>query len=45
MKKELHAADLKNATAKVINELLEPVRQHFQNNEFAKNLLSQIRNY
>lgn len=29
---KLHPGDLKPAVAKVINELIEPVRQHFKNN-------------
>ncbi|MEM5871985.1 MAG: tyrosine--tRNA ligase [Candidatus Aenigmatarchaeota archaeon] len=35
----LHPMDLKNAVAKKINELLDPVRKHFEKNAKAKELL------
>ena len=36
--KQLHPADLKQAAAKHINELLVPVREHFEKNKAAKKL-------
>lgn len=41
----LHPGDVKAATAKAINRLIQPVRDHFQNNEDAKKLLNQVRQY
>jgi tyrosyl-tRNA synthetase len=40
---KLHPADLKPALAKSINEMIEPVRQHFRNNTNAKKLLSRVK--
>jgi tyrosyl-tRNA synthetase len=45
MSGELHPADLKPALAKAINEIIKPVREHFQNNSDAKKLLDQIKKY
>ncbi|MEK6957894.1 MAG: tyrosine--tRNA ligase [archaeon] len=39
---KLHPMDLKNATALKINELLEPVRKHFEKNPKAKKLLQEV---
>lgn len=39
---KLHPLDLKNATALKINELLEPVRKHFERNTKAKKLLQEV---
>ncbi|MCD6434254.1 MAG: tyrosine--tRNA ligase [Candidatus Diapherotrites archaeon] len=41
-KGELHPLDLKNATARYINKLLEPVRKHFERNTKAREILEQI---
>ncbi len=41
---ELHPADLKNATASYINELVEPVRKHFSKGK-AKQLLEQVKGF
>ena len=41
-KKELHPLDLKKTTSKYINELLEPVREHFRKNKKAKELLERV---
>jgi len=41
--KELHPGDLKPALAKALNEMIEPVRQHFQSNKEAKKLLAQVK--
>jgi tyrosyl-tRNA synthetase len=44
-KKELHPMDLKQAAAKHVNELVEPVRRHFEKNAKAKKLLEQVRKF
>jgi len=41
----IHPGDLKTALAKSINEMLKPVREHFETNEDAKQLLSQVKKY
>lgn len=43
--KELHPQDLKKAVAKKIDELLEPVRQHFATDPKAKKLLEQVKSF
>ena len=45
IKGEIHPGDLKPAVAKAINKLLQPVREHFQNDPFAKNLLETIKKW
>jgi tyrosyl-tRNA synthetase len=40
--KEVHPSDLKAATAKYIDELIEPVRKHFATNKKAKALLAKV---
>jgi len=40
--KELHPMDLKNSASKYINELIEPVRKHFEENPEAKALLEKV---
>lgn len=40
---KLHPSSLKPAVAKAINDLLQPVRDHFENDPYAKKLLSQIK--
>jgi len=37
--------DLKNTIAKYINELLEPVREHFEKNKKAKELYNKVKSY
>jgi len=44
-KKEIHPLDLKIATAKYINQFLEPVRQHFEKDKKAKELLKKVNSY
>lgn len=39
----LHPADLKPALAKAINKILQPVRDHFNNNSEAKALLETVK--
>ncbi|XP_008802786.2 tyrosine--tRNA ligase 1, cytoplasmic [Phoenix dactylifera] len=41
----LHPADVKPALAKAINQILQPVRDHFKNNREARELLKTIKNY
>lgn len=42
---ELHPMDLKTATAKYINQLLEPVRDYFEKNKEAKKLKELVDSY
>ena len=42
---QIHPADLKNAVAEKLNELIEPVRKHFSTNARAKKLLEQVRSF
>lgn len=44
-KKELHPMDLKQAAAKYVNELIAPVRDHFEKNAKAKKLLEQVKSF
>jgi len=43
--KKIHPLDLKNTIAKYINELLIPVRKHFETDEKAKELLEKVKCY
>lgn len=43
--KQLHPQDLKNNLIELLNKLLQPVREHFENNLFAKNLLEKVRSF
>jgi len=43
--KKVHPLDLKNTCAKYINELLEPVREHFKENKKAKKLLAEVESF
>jgi len=45
VEKKLHPMDLKTAVAIRINELIEPVRKHFETNKKAKELLEQVKSY
>jgi len=45
IERKIHPMDLKEASAKYINNLLEPVRKHFKENENAKELLKKVNNY
>jgi len=42
---KLHPADLKNAVAKYLNELLEPTRKYFEKNAVAKKLKQQVESF
>ena len=44
-KGDIHPADLKNTTAKYINELLVPVREYFEKNSKAKKLKEQVESF
>ena len=39
------AGDLKYSTANHINELLEPVRNHFKNDPYARRILELVKSY
>lgn len=43
--KELFALDLKSAVIKYLNELLQPVRHHFENDANAKSILEQVKSF
>ena len=43
--KEIHPMDLKAVLIKYLDQLIEPVRRHFQENETAKKLLEQVRGF
>jgi tyrosyl-tRNA synthetase len=45
VKKKIHPSDLKSATAKHIDELIEPVRNHFKTNKKAKALLEKVKSF
>ena len=42
---KLHPVDLKNNVADAINELLQPVREHFQKDPYARKLLETIKQW
>lgn len=41
----LHPSDLKPAVAAAINKLIQPVRDHFTNDPYARNLLETIKRW
>ncbi len=41
----LHPSDLKPALADALNAILQPVRDHFENNAEAKDVLKKVRSY
>ncbi len=43
--KKIHPADLKLTLAKYINDILEPIRKHFRDNKYAKDLLQRVKKY
>ena len=45
IEKKIHPADLKQAAAKYINLLIEPVRKYFEENEKAKTLLEKVKSF
>ena len=44
-KGDLHPMDLKQAVARYINDLVKPVRDHFENNKEAKELLEKVKSF
>ncbi|KAM0007818.1 putative tyrosine--tRNA ligase [Helianthus debilis subsp. tardiflorus] len=44
-KGDLHPADLKPALLKALNRILQPVRDHFKNDENAKALLKRVKGF
>ncbi|HLL60805.1 MAG TPA: tyrosine--tRNA ligase [Candidatus Nitrosocosmicus sp.] len=43
--KEIHPMDLKNTVVKLLDQLLQPVRRHFEENAEAKALLENVKSY
>lgn len=41
----LHPGDVKPATARALNKLIQPVRDHFKNSPEAKQILAQVKKY
>jgi len=41
----LHPGDLKPALAKAINKIIQPVRDHFNNDPEARKLFEQVKEY
>jgi tyrosyl-tRNA synthetase len=41
----LHPSDLKPALAQALNTILQPVRDHFETNAEAKELLKKVKSY
>ena len=41
----LHPKDLKENVARLINDMIEPVRKHFENDPEAKNILSLVNSF
>ena len=44
-KGDVHPGDLKPSTAKHINDMIEPVREHFRNDPEAKRILELVRSF
>ena len=42
---KLHPMDLKTATSRYVNEMVEPTRKHFEKNAKAKDLLEQVQSF
>ena len=45
VEKKIHPVDLKTTCARYINELLEPIRKHFEENKEAKKLLEKVNSF
>jgi len=45
VEKKVHPMDLKTATARAINDILEPIRKHFAENQEAKRLKELVESY
>jgi len=42
---KIHPTDLKQALVEYLNQILDPIREHFQKNEYAKSLLEKVKTY
>ncbi|MFP4403469.1 MAG: tyrosine--tRNA ligase [Nanoarchaeota archaeon] len=45
VKKELHPGDLKKSVGLYINEIIDPIRKHFENDSNARELLEKVKSY
>jgi tyrosyl-tRNA synthetase len=45
LKKEIHPQDIKNTAIELLDRLIDPVREHFQKNSYARSLLEKVRSY
>jgi tyrosyl-tRNA synthetase len=45
VEQKLHPADLKNALAISLNEMVRPIRDHFENDPVAKQLLAEVKSF
>ncbi|MFA5992949.1 MAG: tyrosine--tRNA ligase [Candidatus Pacearchaeota archaeon] len=45
IEKKIHPLDLKNTVAKYIDELIQPVRKHFETNKKAKELYEKVKSF
>jgi len=43
--KKVHPQDLKNSVIKYLDQLLQPVRKHFEEDQIAKDLLKKVQSY
>ena len=43
--KQIHPLDLKQTVSELLNQLLAPVRKHFDENPYAKSLLEQVKSF
>lgn len=43
--KQIHPLDVKKTAVELLNKLLEPVRKHFEENGYAKELLQKVKSY
>jgi tyrosyl-tRNA synthetase len=45
VKKEIHPSDLKNTVGIYIDEIIKPIREHFENDKNANELLNKVKSY
>jgi len=43
--KQVHPMDVKNTLVKLLDQLIEPVRRHFEENKEAKKLLEEVKSF
>ncbi len=43
--KKIHPLDAKQTAIKLLDQLLQPVRRHFEENDYAKDLLNKVKSY